>query len=189
MRLYLAGPMTGVPQYNLPAFHAAAGRLRSLGHNVSNPAENFDGRTDLEWTNYLAKGIRQVTRCEAVAVLPGWRKSRGARLEVVVAKALTLPILDAETLEAIVPQTVLEEATTLVHGDRAKDYGHPATVYATVGRIWGAMLGIDDLSAARVCLMLAAMKVGRHATRPKRDNLIDCAGYCETVQMCEDVEP
>lgn len=85
--------------------------------------------------------------------------------------------------------SVLKTADELVNGDRAKTYGHPSLIYTRVGRVWGAILGIPDIPPATVCLMLAGMKIGRHAERRNPDNLIDCAGYCETVQMCEDVEP
>jgi len=40
MRIYIAGPMTGLPEFNYPAFNAAAEYLRSLGHHVENPADN-----------------------------------------------------------------------------------------------------------------------------------------------------
>ncbi len=39
-RIYLAGPMTGLPDYNFPAFMKAAAYLRSQGAIVFNPAEN-----------------------------------------------------------------------------------------------------------------------------------------------------
>lgn len=39
-RIYLAGPMTGLPEHNFPAFHAEAARLRGLGYHVENPAEH-----------------------------------------------------------------------------------------------------------------------------------------------------
>ena len=46
MRIYVAGPMTGHPELNFPAFHAAATELRALGHHVENPAEiNADAHT------------------------------------------------------------------------------------------------------------------------------------------------
>jgi len=83
--------------------------------------------------------------------------------------------------------TILEEAAMLVGGDRQDDYGHPSVIYARVGRVWGALLGIEDIPAATVCLMLAGMKVARWSIKPKRDSLVDAAGYCLTVKMCEDV--
>lgn len=45
MRVYIAGPMTGLPEYNFPAFHAAAKAWRDAGWEVLNPAEAFDGDT------------------------------------------------------------------------------------------------------------------------------------------------
>ena len=39
MKYYIAGPMTGRPNNNFQAFHAAAANLRGQGHEVVNPAE------------------------------------------------------------------------------------------------------------------------------------------------------
>ena len=92
---YLSGPMTGLPDFNRPAFHAAAAALRAQGHVVINPAE-VDLGPDASWADYmrihLAEIARRVTR---VFVLPGWESSRGAQLEVHVARALGLPVEDA----------------------------------------------------------------------------------------------
>jgi hypothetical protein len=82
-------------------------------------------------------------------------------------------------------ETILDEAKRLVANDRGADYGHPSDAYAPVGRIWGAILKIPDIPPATVCLMMAAMKIGRHSVRRKRDNLVDVAGYARTVEMCE----
>ena len=38
-RIYLSGPMSGLPELNFPAFHAEAARLRALGFEVVNPAD------------------------------------------------------------------------------------------------------------------------------------------------------
>lgn len=44
MRVYLAGPMRGVPHFNFPAFHAAAAELRARGYVVFSPAEADNDR-------------------------------------------------------------------------------------------------------------------------------------------------
>jgi len=37
-RIYLSGPMTGLPELNFPAFAAMTASLRAGGHTVTNPA-------------------------------------------------------------------------------------------------------------------------------------------------------
>lgn len=78
-RIYLAGPMTGLPQFNYPAFHVEAARLRALGYHVENPAEiNPHGG---EWLECMRRDIARLVTCDAVALLPGWGRSRGALIE------------------------------------------------------------------------------------------------------------
>lgn len=101
MKLYLAGPMSNLPLYNFPAFHAAASKLRAAGHWVVNPAEIDNGDTSQKWSYYMRKDISELMEQEAIAVLPGWENSRGAKLEVSIAEALEMPILDAETLKPV----------------------------------------------------------------------------------------
>jgi len=100
-RIYIAGPMTGLPECNFPAFHAAADRLRQAGWEVVSPAENFGGRTDLPRETYLRKDVTLLAGCDAVAMLPGWEDSRGAKLEYLLARELGMPVLDAETIEPL----------------------------------------------------------------------------------------
>ena len=97
MRLYIAGPMTGIPDLNFPLFHAAAARLRALGFDIVNPAENRAPPSGL-WQDYMRLALAQLVRCDGVAVLPGWDDSRGASLEVHIAKALHMPVIAAAEL-------------------------------------------------------------------------------------------
>ncbi len=93
MKVYLSGPMTGYPEHNYPAFHAAREQLRSEGFEVLCPAEK--GRVPgWAWEQYLKRDLIMVCFADAVVLLPGWADSRGACLEVHVARELGLPIRD-----------------------------------------------------------------------------------------------
>lgn len=96
--LYLAGPMSGVEDYNFPAFHQSAALLRALGYEVTNPAELDDGDTTKPWDEYLRRDLKLMLDCDAVAVLPGWEESRGARLETHVARAPEMPVFPLHEL-------------------------------------------------------------------------------------------
>lgn len=85
MKLYIAGPMSGLPEFNYPAFHAAEAQLQAAGYETLNPATN--GEKD-SWEDYMRAGIAQVIQADALALLPGWHASRGARIEVDLAANL-----------------------------------------------------------------------------------------------------
>lgn len=101
MRLYLAGKMSGVPQFNFPAFHAAAADLRARGYDIVSPAELDEKETadaamaskdgspqdaHRSWIDYLARDLKIVADdVEGIMFLDGWEKSRGAKLEAFTA--------------------------------------------------------------------------------------------------------
>ena len=95
MRLYIAGPMTGLPHFNYPAFRAAEAELRAVGYGVLNPVDaeqhNPTPGESQAWDWYMRHALRMVTEADGVALLDGWWRSRGASLEVHVARALELP--------------------------------------------------------------------------------------------------
>lgn len=120
--LYLAGPMRGIADFNFPAFNSAAAILRNQGFRVFSPAENdskkhgniFKTKTGDEsalaattgWT--INKALEDDTRficrhATGIAMLPGWRRSKGARAELALAKALGLTVifLRRSTLEKV----------------------------------------------------------------------------------------
>ena len=98
LRLYLPAPMTGLPNSTRPAFHAAAAALRGAGYEVINPAEldesgpitHPDGPR--AWPRYMRRDIPHLCKCDALAMLPGWEQSKGARLERSIATALTVAV-------------------------------------------------------------------------------------------------
>jgi hypothetical protein len=80
------------------------------------------------------------------------------------------------------PETILEEAQRLVHGSRGEAYGHPYDDFGKTAKIWSAILGID-VTPAQVALCMVGVKISREVNKPKRDNLVDGAGYFETLSM------
>ena len=92
-RIYIAGPMSGLPDFNYPAFHAAAAVLRAQGHHVENPAEPPPPACGT-WQGYMRMSLRQIAACDCLYMLPGWRSSRGARIEHGLALDLDLEVVD-----------------------------------------------------------------------------------------------
>lgn len=94
---YIAGPMTGYPEHNFPAFHEAEENLALMGHSCFNPANNFDGDTSLPWEAYMRADIKALSKCKGIYLLEGWRKSRGACFEYLIAKTLNMNIVFEES--------------------------------------------------------------------------------------------
>lgn len=95
MRVYIAGPMTGYPKFNYPAFHEAERKLRVAGYIPVNPAKDHqvseDGDSLADGVTYqdcLREALQALLTCDGVALLPGWELSKGAQLEHHVATVL-----------------------------------------------------------------------------------------------------
>jgi hypothetical protein len=85
--------MGGYPEFNFPAFNAAAAKLRAQGHEVFNPAERDNEKhgtlrealgADLAWI---------CAEANAIALLPGHERSKGATAELATAVALRLEVI------------------------------------------------------------------------------------------------
>jgi hypothetical protein len=95
--------MTGYPQFNFPAFTAAAAVLREYGYEIISPAELDSNAVKVEalnstdgklhngkiagetWGEILARDVKIVAdSVDGLVFLPGWESSRGARLEAFV---------------------------------------------------------------------------------------------------------
>lgn len=98
MRVYVSGPMTGIPDNNKQAFRAAAVLLREMGHEPLLPCDmcgEVTGRAGdpPDWHDFIAADIRAMADAEAVCYLPGHERSYGCRIEAVVAERMGLPVL------------------------------------------------------------------------------------------------
>ncbi|WP_347253481.1 DUF4406 domain-containing protein [Leminorella grimontii] len=76
--IFISGPMTGLPEFNRPAFNEAATTLRNRSFIVLNPAIFPDGLTH---DQYLAMSLSMLDQADAIYLLKGWEKSKGAVME------------------------------------------------------------------------------------------------------------
>jgi hypothetical protein len=101
-RIYIAGPMRGLPEHNFPAFHRAAARFLALGWAVENPVEIgaalAANNPDVPGGEYLRADVRRICDCTAMALLAGWERSTGARVEAALAVSIGLDFYDAGTM-------------------------------------------------------------------------------------------
>ena len=113
--VYISGPMAGYPNMNEPAFRAAEGTIREgndepltphdllpHSHTGACPKVYGDGRPGDHDGGCYVRGdlVAMLETADSLYVLPGWSRSRGAQIEVLIARLLRIPIAyhpDAET--------------------------------------------------------------------------------------------
>jgi hypothetical protein len=118
--VYIAGPMRGIAGFNFAAFDEAADILKAIGYTVCNPADrDREAHGDIGWSyttgdldavaeqgfslrEALAYDTDWISKhADAVAVLPGWEASRGARAEVALAHALGILVAPVDAFTCI----------------------------------------------------------------------------------------
>jgi hypothetical protein len=87
--LYIAGPMSGYPDCNYPAFQAAARTLEAVGFKTVDPSTFGTGR---HYVDFIREDLAMLLECDAIATLDHWWESVGARNEVQVAGILKMPV-------------------------------------------------------------------------------------------------
>lgn len=84
--------------------------------------------------------------------------------------------------------THADTAAQLVLGSRNADYGSPHPDFAGIALMWSGLLNTKlnaQITAVEVGLMMTALKLRRHAHKPKDDNLIDAHGYLTCIEWIE----
>lgn len=122
--VYLAGAMTGQPYFNFPKFFEEATKLRQQGYVVFSPAEADLQRYGAFWKDcpngtkeevnqffginaaFTGFGIPDYRDCmsidlnwildnaDAIALIPGWEKSKGVKAELALAECLDLEVIN-----------------------------------------------------------------------------------------------
>ena len=214
---YISGPMRGKPDYNRAQFsEVEQGLLHELcdpdevDNRVINPAKNFGGDVSRDPSEYLNLDLQQVMSADTIVLLPGWRESEGARREVELAvwtgkrfmEAVPTGEINSHTVWGFVPTDIsapsekpsvrsdaLDEAKSLITGDRNNAYGPPWQDFTRSAGALTAMgyRGPDGraLESHDIAIFVMAVKMSRLMWTPtKRDSWVDIAGYAGCGLEC-----
>ena len=208
--IYIAGPMRGIPLYNFPAFDLAAEKLFNEGWDPVNPAdldraigyypeeviEGADWNTipeSLSLPTIIKKDLDALQQCDAIYMLNGWEKSKGAKAELAVALWMGIEVLfEGENTEfnSAEEEDILLVALRLTSGDRQASYGPPDQDFARTASMWNALFGhmlTGKFEPKDVALAMILLKASRQMHQRKRDNWIDIAGYARCGSICDEV--
>ena len=108
MRVYIAGPMRGIPELNFPEFYRIAALWEGLGWEVVNPAQMdkehgyVPTKTQTVFANLsieqaMSRDLPAVHSCDAIALMAGWEHSQGAKMELQYAREHGKIVYDANT--------------------------------------------------------------------------------------------
>ncbi len=114
-KVYLSGPITGKPNLNIEEFEKYEQKFKNLNYEVVNPHKLFTkekiDEMNLKLENkeitfeefhayFMRRDIKEMMDCDFVALLKGYENSKGANIEVYIARNINMPIVDAITLKS-----------------------------------------------------------------------------------------
>jgi hypothetical protein len=96
IKIYISGPITGDPNAKAK-FDKAQKKLAAPALEIINPfeiaeREGLDAR-GATWEEYMSADIRELVTADFIYMLPGWKQSRGARIERKLAKILKIGVI------------------------------------------------------------------------------------------------
>lgn len=222
--VYLAGPMGGLQKYGAPIFDAAAADLRQRGYRVINPVDidleaGFDPMTDspedFDLKAAIRRDVNHLVDCDAIVMLPGHEKSRGATAERYVAIWAGLRVLEYPSMvllgQSQLPidspigepspgqvdqssqEDILLEAFRITSGDRQCSYGPPDQDFRRTADMWTALFrhllkNGASFEPSHVAMAMIMLKMSRQIHQKTRDNWTDAAGYARCGWICDRAE-
>lgn len=107
-KVYISGPITGIDFGNRFAFSCAHNALELCGYEVVDPSEvKLDD--EATWTDYMRADLKLLLDCDFIYMLEGWENSRGARIELALAKNLRIKEIDLDEESERVKKLASEE--------------------------------------------------------------------------------
>lgn len=155
-------------------FATTAEHLRSLGCSVENPLEQPEGvdTSHYSWSDWMRLTIGRLMLCDTIVLLPDWEKSKGARLEAMIAGELGMsfvyaPIETSGTRDRF-PLTWAEALHQMVtHGATCEPDDGTGKRYQHVEGIWRLwyQFGLGDWTWVQILM---------HFTTPQQQQLTEC---------------
>lgn len=197
--VYIAGPMRGIERFNFPAFDAAQAELESRGYVAISPAamdreHGFNPMAlpaDTDWSvipngfsidDAIRRDYEAILSSHEVCLLPGWQNSKGATAEKATAEWRRMRVWEYK------PEDVLDEAARITRGDRQASYGPPDQDFRRTADMWNGMWQDklkEPLRARDVAMAMVCLKLSRLQHSPKRDSVVDIAGYARCLSLCD----
>lgn len=96
MKIYISGAITGTDNF-MERFAKAEKKLSEQGYSVVNPAKvNAQLPSDTDYEDYMKMSFCMLSMCDAIYLLRGFEKSRGAKRELEFAKSEDMEIMYEE---------------------------------------------------------------------------------------------
>jgi len=92
-RIYICGKVTGDPNYRAK-FRKEEERLFAFKYEPVNPTAGISANE--EWAKAMKTALRLMLLCDGVSLLPDWKKSKGAKIEVRLARELGMDVRDSK---------------------------------------------------------------------------------------------
>lgn len=96
MRIYISGPISDIENY-MENFNEAETDLKNRfpQATIMNPARiNKEMPEDFTHDDYMQFSLMELSRCDHIYLLDGWRKSTGANMEVGFAYAKNISFIE-----------------------------------------------------------------------------------------------
>jgi hypothetical protein len=87
--------------------------------------------------------------------------------------------------ETLPTESLLEEADAIINGERRAEYGEAQRSFSRIARGWSEILDCK-VTAKQVALAMVWLKISRELNKPKRDNMVDAAGYIGLTELLDE---